>query len=103
VRSRPAMSSRCWPNHGFGCGDLSLLGFGVDNIDAGGADGEVVGVRAAAGNAAVVQQDGGSVGGAALQRLGDRFLAELASPPRELVLRVGLQREAKAGRAWMAV
>jgi hypothetical protein len=65
---------------------------GVDDVDAGRRDDEVVDVAATAGHAAVVQHDD-AVGGPAPQRLGDRDLSVLAAPEGELMLRFAPQRQ----------
>ena len=69
-------------------GDLASDVLGVDDVDAGGRDRDVVDVRAAAGDPAVVQKVGGAVAGAALERFGDCFFPLATAVPSALVLRL---------------
>jgi len=76
-------------------GNPALVVLGVDDVNAGRRDDEVVNVAATAGHAAVVQQDD-AFGGPAPQRLGDRDLSMLAAPESELMLRFALQGQEQA-------
>ncbi len=80
-------------------GDLAGGVLGVDDVDAGGRDRDVVDVRAAAEDPAVVEKDGGALAGAALERFGDYFFPLAAAVPGALVLRLVAEGEDDAAEA----
>lgn len=79
--------------------DLADDVLGVDHVDTGGCDGDVIDVRSAPRDPAVVQQYGSAVGGTALEGFGDRFFSLAAAVPGALVLWLVAEREDDAAEA----
>jgi hypothetical protein len=83
-----------------GDGDLALVALRVDDPHARRGDGDVVDVRATAGNAAVVQDDD-TVVEVLGEQLRNVFLAAGARGPDLLVRRVVAERQHQTTEAWV--